>query len=108
MTGVQTCALPIYEYRLGWLPILTKGLCPLLGGGMLAAMFLRLSIDTFDPNYGSGNAVLGVGTVFAIGVGILLLGAVLMLAWQLREPAFFRGETLRQDTPALVVEEPVG
>jgi hypothetical protein len=45
--------------------------------------------------------------VFAIGVGILLLGAVLMITWRFREPAFFRGETLRKDTPALVVDEPV-
>jgi amino acid transporter len=97
-----------HEYRIGLLPVLTKGLFPLLGGGMLAAMFIRLSIDTWDPAYGSGNAVLGVGTVFAIGVGILVLGAALMVAWRLREPAFFRGETLRRDTPALVVEEPVG
>jgi hypothetical protein len=71
-------------------------------------MFVSLSLDTWDPDYGSGNAVLGVGTVFAIGVGILLLGAALMIAWRLREPAFFRGETLRQDTPALIVEEPTG
>jgi amino acid transporter len=96
-----------HEYRLGLLPLLSKGVAPLLGGGMLATMFLILSVYSFDPAYGSGNAVLGVGTVFAIGVGILLLGAVLMIAWRLREPAFFRGETLRQDTPALIVEEPV-
>ena len=47
-------------------------------------------------------------TVFAIGVGILVLGGAFMLACYLRDPAFFRGQTLRQDTPALIVEEPVG
>ena len=74
---------------------------------MLAAMFLKLSAATFDPAYGSGGAILGVGTVFAIGVGILGIGALLMLAWRLRAPAFFRGETLRHDTPTLVIAEPV-
>jgi len=96
-----------HEYRLGLAPLLMKGLLPLAGGAMLAAMFLQLSVATFDPAYGSGGAILGVGTVFAIGVGILLIGALLMLAWRVRAPAFFRGRTLRHDTPALIVEEPV-
>jgi hypothetical protein len=30
---------------------------------------------------------------------------VLMLIWRPRKPAFFRGETLRHDTPALIVPE---
>jgi hypothetical protein len=30
---------------------------------------------------------------------------VLMLVWRWRSPAFFRGETLRHDTPALIVPE---
>ena len=68
-----------HEYRIGLGPLITKGLLPLLGGGMLAAMFVQLCVTTFDPGYGSGGAIFGVGTVFAIGVGILLLGAVLMV-----------------------------
>ena len=28
----------------------------------------------------------------------------MMFVWQSRAPAFFRGETLKQDTPALVAE----
>jgi hypothetical protein len=85
-----------------------KGLLPLAGGLMLAAMFLRLSVASIDPAYGSGGSIAGVGTVFAIGVGILVLGAVLMLVWRVRAPAYFLGQTLRQDTPPLVVEEPPG
>jgi len=79
------------------------GLLPLAGGAMLAAMFLQLAVATFDPAYGSGGAILGVGTVFAIGVGILMIGALLMLVWRFRAPEFFRGHTLRHDTPALIV-----
>lgn len=95
-----------HEYRRGLAPIVSKGLMPLAGGGMLAAMFLQLSVASFDPAYGSGGSILGVGTVFAIGVGILALGLAFMLACRLREASFFRGETLRHDTPSLVVEEP--
>jgi hypothetical protein len=43
--------------------------------------------------------------VFILAVGLLLLGVVLMLVWRRRNPAFFRGESLRHDTPALFVPE---
>ena len=82
-----------------------KGLFPGLGGIMLTLLFFKTAVDTFDPAYGSGGAVFGMGTVFVIGVGLLLLGAILMFVWQIREPAFFRGETLRHDTAVLATEE---
>lgn len=59
----------------------------------------------WDPAYGSGSAVYGVGSVFVIGVGLLLLGVVLMLVMQRRSPAFFRGEVLTKETPSLVVAD---
>jgi hypothetical protein len=40
----------------------------------------------------------GVGGVFVVGVGALLLGVALMLAWNAVAPAYFRGETLRPGT----------
>ena len=84
---------------------LLKGVGPVLGGLTLAAVFLKLAVDAKDPAYGSGGSILGLGTVFVLGVGTLLLGVVVMFAWQARSPAFFRGETLKKDTPALVVDE---
>jgi hypothetical protein len=30
---------------------------------------------------------------------------VLMVVWRIIDPAFFRGETLKHDTPSLVVED---
>ena len=59
-----------------------KGLFPGLGGIMLALVFLKTCVDTWDPAYGAGGAIFGIGTVFVIGVGILLLGVVLMFVWQ--------------------------
>jgi amino acid transporter len=82
-----------------------KALLPGLGGIMLALVFLKTAIDTWDPAYGAGGAIFGVGTVFVIGVGILLLGVVLMFVWQRLAPGFFRGETLRHDTPVLEMVE---
>jgi hypothetical protein len=37
--------------------------------------------------------------VFLLGVGIILLGVVIMLIISWHRPGFFRGETLRRDTP---------
>ena len=82
-----------------------KGLFPGLGGIMLTLLFFKTAVDTFDPAYGSGGAVLGMGTVFVIGIGLLLLGVILMFVWQLRAPEFFRGETLTHDTAVLATEE---
>ena len=82
-----------------------KGVAPVLGGLVLAWVFVRLVVDTIDPEYGSGGSVFGLGTVFVLGVGVLLLGVVIMIISQVREPSFFRGETLKKDTPTLIVEE---
>jgi hypothetical protein len=68
-------------------------------------VFVQTAIDTLDPAYGSGSSVFGIGSVFVIGIGLLLAGAVLMVVWRSRHPEFFRGETLRTDTPALIFDE---
>jgi len=78
---------------------------PLVGGLMLATVFVILLKDSFDPSYGSGASIAGVGLVFVLGLGVLVLGGVLMLICRARYPAFFRGETLAKDTPSLVVAD---
>lgn len=82
-----------------------KGLFPVVGGILLTAVFGKTLYDMWDPAYGSGSSVLGVGSVFVIGVGLLLLGVVLMEAMRRRAPAFFRGEVLTKETPAFVVDD---
>ena len=67
---------------------------PLLGGIGLAVVFVQTAVDSIDPAFGSGSEIGGVGLVFIVGVGILALGAVLMLAYRAKNPAFFRGETV--------------
>ncbi len=80
-------------------------LCPLLGGLGLLVVFLQTAADSWAPEFGSGSEIFGVGLVFVLGVGILALGAVFMLIMARLQPGFFRGETIRKDTPALVVPE---
>ncbi len=81
--------------------IVFKFLFPLLGGIMLATVFVIAIGESMNPENGSGAAIGGIGLVFFIGFGILALGAVLMLVMRARRPDFFLGRTLRRDTPAL-------
>jgi amino acid transporter len=81
-----------------------KFLFPLLGGLGLWFVFFVTIRDSASPDY-SGSSVFGVGTVLVLGLGLILLGLVFMFIWRVRAPAFFRGETLRRDTPSLIVPE---
>jgi amino acid transporter len=76
-----------------------RGVAPLTGGLVLAAVFIETALDSMRPQFGSGSSVFGVGLVFLLGVGIILLGVVIMLLISWRCPGFFQGETLRRDTP---------
>ena len=84
--------------------VVFKLLFPLLGGlGLFGVLIITLR-DSASPEYGSGASVFGVGLVLILGLGLIFLGLVLMLVWRSRDPAFFRGETLRHDTPVIVVD----
>lgn len=65
-------------------------MAPAAGGAILTWVLVRSVIDLADPaNSESGDAWLGVGPPLVIGIGCMLLGAVLMLAWSRRAAAFF-------------------
>lgn len=81
-----------------------KFLFPLLGGLGLGLVFLITLRDSFSPDYGSGAAVGGVGLVFVLGVGLILSGLIFIAILRAKNPAFFKGETLKTDTPALIVD----
>jgi amino acid transporter len=72
---------------------------PLLGGLLLLGVFVLACIEYADPQYGY-TVLFGVGGAFVIGVGTLLFGGVLMAIWNAVAPAYFRGETLGDLTPA--------
>ncbi len=89
-----------------WRSFVFRGLLPLLGGLMLLAAFVKSAIDAADPDYGF-TVLFDIGGVFVLGIGALLLGVVLMMAWYLTETSrpFFNGETLNRDTPVKVHED---
>ncbi len=67
---------------------LLVGVLPLIGSGILTFVLVKTLIDSFKEDYGYGK-LLGAGTVFTIGVGLLVLGLPLMLLWMWRSPTFF-------------------
>lgn len=86
--------------------VVFKFLFPLLGGVGLWFVFFITLRDSADPDYdGTGANVFGLGIVFVIGVGLILLGVVLMFIMRMRDPAFFRGKTLTRDTETLIIPE---
>ncbi len=87
--------------------ILFRFICPALGGGFLLVMFAVTAVDSLDPSYGSGSSILGVGSVFVLGMGILGLGVALMAFTRIAHPAFFRGETLPRNTSSLDHQTPL-
>ncbi|MFJ2738891.1 APC family permease [Streptomyces sp. NPDC087440] len=68
---------------------LLKGLFPLLGSLMMVAAVGRSAYDMYDPEYGA-TSIGGVGGVFLLGIGSIVLGALVLLAARKRFAAFFR------------------
>ncbi|WP_297951406.1 APC family permease, partial [uncultured Microbacterium sp.] len=76
-----------------------RGLFPLLGGLMLAAVFVYGLIQFAAPDWltddaGHNVTIFGIGAEAVVGVGGILIGAVLMIVWWIVKPDFFRGRTL--------------
>ncbi|HWE54270.1 MAG TPA: APC family permease [Acidimicrobiales bacterium] len=89
-----------------------KGFLPLFGGLVLWAFMVYGLIQFWKPDYGSTSWTLPfsphwqVGGVFLTGAGAIVVGVILMLAYALVSPSFFRGETLDRGTPVLAPEPP--
>jgi len=92
--GLTGLACPIYYRRELFKSAgsaIMVGLAPLLGGLILAGVFIKSCIDLADPeNSESGSSWLGLGPPLVIGVGFLLFGVVLMVLQRRANPAFFR------------------
>lgn len=71
---------------------------PVIGGIMLLAVFFISVRDSLSPDYGSGATIGGIGLVFYLAFGILILGAVLMGLARVFRPEFFLGNTLPTTT----------
>ena len=99
LTGITCVWYYRSHLRHGGKQMWTKGILPGLGGLMLIAMFFKAAYDYAKPDYGS-TTLFGVGGVFIVGIGSLLVGAVLMVIYNLIAPEFFKGQTLEKQQAA--------
>ena len=92
--GITGFACPIYYRRelfKSAKSAIMVGLAPLLGGLILAWVFIKSCIDLANPeNSESGDSWFGLGPPLVIGLGFLLFGVVLMFLQQRADPEFFR------------------
>ena len=102
--GVTALAC-VWYFRRSWFrstkSFFTNLLAPLLGGVLLLVFFVQTSVDSMDPDYGSGSQIGGVGLVFILGAGILLLGLVVMFTQYLRNRSFFQQRFETTELPVL-------
>jgi amino acid transporter len=90
LTGFACALYYRREARRSLSGLLFAVVAPALGGVILTWVLVKSIIDLSDPaNSESGNAWLGVGPPLVIGVGFMVLGALLMALWSRRERAFF-------------------
>ncbi|MFN8017332.1 MAG: APC family permease [Acidimicrobiales bacterium] len=89
LTGI-VCVFYYRRYLLkSWRNLLFVGVMPGIGGLVLTYIFFRSLIDNFNDTESYGS-LLGAGSVFTIGVALLLLGVPLMLLSKSKYPDFFR------------------
>ena len=96
--GITALASPWYfrktAFKEGLGAALSKFILPGLGGMLLLVVFVQTTLDSMDPDFGSGSNIAGIGLVGIIGVVVLGLGVVLMFVQAKVAPAFFSGRVL--------------
>jgi amino acid transporter len=85
--------------------VTTRLVLPLLGGLILLFAFVKTIVTDYQvANSATKLDIAGIrfGGIFAIAVGSLVIGVILMLVSELRSPAFFRGTVLNAETPIVL------
>ncbi|GAB3597681.1 APC family permease [Angustibacter peucedani] len=82
--------------------LVMQGVLPFLGGVMLLGAFVIAAKLYSASDYGE-TTLFGIGGVFLLGVGSLVLGVVLMEVYARVRPAFFAGQTLARGQAELVL-----
>ncbi len=80
-----------------WRTALEQVILPAIGALVLIPVGLIEAYRMANPEYGSTGSLAGIGTVFIIGVFSLFVGVLLMIFWNVKAPAFFRGQTLTRE-----------
>lgn len=95
-----TALAAVWYFRKQWFDSIRdfffKLLAPLLGGITLLVLLVVTLIDSLDPDFGSGSSVFGVGLVFVLTLVLIFSGVVIMFIQYVKNPAFFKGETIRK------------
>jgi len=78
--------------------VLVRGVLPLVGAAILTLCFVKSARDMYASDYGK-TSFGGVGGVFLLGIGSLVLGVLVMVACEASRPDFFRGRTALPDSP---------
>ncbi|MFA5605674.1 MAG: APC family permease [Leucobacter sp.] len=98
--GITALASPWYfrktAMKEGAGQLFAKVILPGLGGVLLLIVFVQTTIDSLDPEFGSGSNIGGIGLVGIIGIVVLGLGIVLMLLQARVAPDFFKGRVLEK------------
>jgi len=82
--------------------LVLRGILPLAGAVMMIAAFIVSARDMVAVDYGY-TSFLGIGGVFVLGVGLMVLGVGAITVERVRSPQFFR--TGRATITDFVVEE---
>ncbi|WP_068269581.1 APC family permease [Aldersonia kunmingensis] len=106
LTGLACVWLYRHELRSNARVAMIRGVLPGLGGAMLIFATVWTGVTSWAADFGETALTLPftdvtIGSVFLLGVGGLLLGIPLYLLTKLRMPAYFRGERLDRQLPAL-------
>ena len=91
LTGFACALYYRREGRKSLSGLLFAVIAPALGGVILTWVLVKSVIDLSDPaNSDSGDSWFGLGPPLVIGIGLMLLGAVLMIYWSRGHKTFFR------------------
>jgi amino acid transporter len=93
LTGFACVWFFRHDLRTGMRDLVTKGILPAFGGLALLGAFV-LSIKSYWPAASSYSSFAGIGGIFLIGAGSLLVGVILMIVTRLAMPRFFTKGTL--------------
>jgi amino acid transporter len=95
--------------------LIFQGVIPLLGGLILFGALGWSLYDNWQPASDTSASYTvwflpfaphwHVGGAFVIGAITFLVGIIIMIAWRVAAPPFFKGETLNEDTPTLVPDQ---
>jgi amino acid transporter len=91
LTGFACALYYRREARRSLTGLLFAVVAPAVGGVILAWVLVKSVIDLSDPaNSASQTAWFGLGPPLIIGIGFMVLGAILMVVWSRHDGAFFK------------------